>query len=448
MSIKGTYKNIAPTSGQFLPEGVKEGADDLIEILEGYYKWADKDGNFQKESKLLADSFSYTTASDNYIPVFKDTLLRLFPDKHKSITKHLLKFSKAFYAERGTPESYEFLFKAIWGEDVTINNPSDFILRSSDGIWISKKIMRIDNVDFNIDNCNIHGKTSKARAYITEYVIHKEYTELVLENISKSFYDEEIIEFYKPNNADSIGKSRTILSITGYDIINPGKGYSPGQEVSMIAPGDGHGFKIKISAVNSLDGSIIAFDILNQGAGYINSLPTLDLTNPYLFAPDAKIASDTKVEFSKEFAVVKLTQSSMYDSPGYYETPKSLLSDNWKLFDGEYYQEFSYEIETELDINVFYDTVMTLLHPAGSAMFYKKINNAQSADITLYNKTDFDVTSEYIKDTKLRYSMPDTILPRYGRAAAIYGENIEYEAYTGVENLNVSRYNDPNAIYS
>ena len=70
--IKGKHKAISITAGQFIPEGVKDIALELEVLLKAYYEWSEQTGEFQKESKVLADSFSYHTADDNYLLAFKD----------------------------------------------------------------------------------------------------------------------------------------------------------------------------------------------------------------------------------------------------------------------------------------------------------------------------------------------------------------------------------------
>lgn len=437
--IHSKYKKLSINSDQFIPEGVKDNSAKLEEILKAYYEWAELDGNFHKESKVLAESFTYTNASDNYIQMFKDTLLRLFPDKHKSILKHLLKFSKSFYESRGTPESYEFFFRAIWDVDVKINNPSDYILKSSDGTWVTRKLMRVDTVNFDTTYCIIRGKSSNSSAVIIDRIDADEFTELVIENVIGNFNIDELVEFYSNSENKIVGMSRTLPSIISYKIINPGLGYSNNKLIFVKNVNAGRDFNIEINTTDYNTGAIISLSIKNRGTGYLYEMPDLELDNLYLFRTNA---------IYKEPAVIELVEGVIYNEPGYYDTPKSMLSDIWKLADGNYHQEFSYEIETELPLEEFYKPVMELLHPAGTKMFYKYMRTLESSNYTLSSLTEYTTLTEYIKDRKLRYSAINADVPRFGRGG-LFGNDIQFTSESDISSaITVKKYGDTDAKYS
>lgn len=437
--ISSKYKKLSVNSGQFIPEGVRDNSTNLEEILKAYYEWTELDGNFYKESKVLSESFTFTNASDNYMPMFKETLLRLFPDKHKSILKHLLKFSRSFYESRGTPESYEFFFRAIWDVDVKINNPSDYILRSSDGVWVNRKLMRIDNITTNINSCIIRGKSSGAGAVVVDTNNTEFFSELDVENITGEFIPDEIIEFYSNIENKVIATSRTISSIVSYKIVDPGAGYSNDKLIFVYHSEYGKDFSIKISATDYNTGAIVSLSILDQGRDYLYSLPELELDNLYLFRPNV---------INKKEAVIELIEGVIYNKDGYYETPKSFLSDNWKISDGNYYQEFSYEIETPLPLEEFYKPVMDLLHPAGTKMFYKRLTGVEVGGYDISSTTDYITTTEHVKDKKLRYSAPNSNITRFGETM-ILSDNIKFVSDSDITTvINVKKYGDADAKYS
>lgn len=437
--ISSKYKKLSLNSEQFIPEGVRDNSVKLEEILKAYYEWTETDGNFYKESKVLAESLSFYTASDNYMPMFKETLLRLFPDKHKSILKHLLKFSKSFYESRGTPESYEFLFRAVWDVDVKINNPSDYILRSSDGVWVNRKLMRIDSINVNINSCIIHGKTSGGRAVVSGINTTELFTEVDVENITGTFIPDEVIEFHSNIENKIIATSRTIASIISYKIVDPGAGYNNDKLIFVKTSDYGQDFSIKINTTDYNTGAIASLSILNQGSGYLYSLPELELDNIYLFRPNYK---------NRSIAVIELIEGVIYNKDGYYETPKSLLSDNWKISDGNYYQEFSYEIETELPLEEFYKPVMDLLHPAGTKMFYKRLTGVNAGGLTTTAYSAYTTCTEYVKDKKLRYSAPNSNITRFGEDL-ILNDNIKFTSENDITTvINVKKYGDVDAKYS
>lgn len=59
---------------------------------------------------------------------------------------------------------------------------------------------------------------------------------------------------------------------------------------------------------------------------------------------------------------------------GYYKQKGGFLSDQKKLFDGVYYQNFSYEIISKIMLNKYKDMILNIAHPAGMAMFGKLVH--------------------------------------------------------------------------
>ena len=382
MYINSKHKDISINAGQFIPAGIRESAKDFETILEAYYKWTEEEGQFNHEAKALVDAYDYRTASDDYLPHFKDTLLRLFPNTNKAVLRHLLKFSKIFYKNRGTPESYEFLFKAVWDEDVKLSFPSNNILKTSNGVWEQRILMKVDTsvLKDSLKNMTLVGTTSKARALVSDVKsIVGNTTELILESISSDFLPDETVSIYKDNLlSEKIGKTRIIATLGAYDITIPGKGYRAGAKISLVddVNSDGTNFSAEIFSVNS-DGEIISIIINNPGQDYLYYLPTLNLTDAFLY--DTNLPKDTR-----KTANITLKFTANYTEPGRYIELKSALSDNFKLHDGDYYQDYSYVLETKLEKEIIYQPVMDILHPAGTKMFYKRLFNEFSENYTDY----------------------------------------------------------------
>lgn len=60
--------------------------------------------------------------------------------------------------------------------------------------------------------------------------------------------------------------------------------------------------------------------------------------------------------------------------PGQYTTNKGFISEpDVKIQDSLLYQPFAYQLTSELDISVFYDTVKKLIHPAGTNLFSNRV---------------------------------------------------------------------------
>lgn len=404
--IPGKSKKISHKAGQFIPMAVRDSAVDLERLLTAYYEWSESAGQFGIESKKLLDNFSHRTADSKFLQHFKDSLLRMFPDISDELLRHLLKFSRVFYRQRGTPESYQFLFKALWGDDtLELTYPSNYILKSSDGVWGTSELIQLDmsnvNEEFNIEGTLLVGRNSGTRAYVSRI---KDFTEddmrLVLELnfVSGDFNVDEDVDIYADTDATKLINTVPIIPVLGdYEIVNPGKGYMSGRTISIETPGDGTDLKVKLSGVDSFTGGITTLDIIEPGVGYKNKVPTLNLDDVYLY--DVTLPN-------REIAEINITFTANYEGPGNYIEKKSLLSDLWKLRDGDYYQEYSYVINTKVDRNKVMGPVKELLHPAGMAVFYKRSFDAADLNYEDLSDSYFTATSHFAtkSDRLMRYS--------------------------------------------
>lgn len=403
------HKLISPTAGSLIPEALRSDTIDLERLLKAYYEWSESAGGFTKESKLLLENFSYKTADEAFLKMFKESLLRLFPEMDNELLRHLLKFSKSFYAQRGSVDSYEFLFKALWGDStVSLTYPSEYILRSSDGHWHERQLIQLDVSHENLDTLStelsgtlLYGETSESRAFINDIInIDKEHgiATVHISNVLGNFLIDEVLSIYGDIHMSELKTQVRPIAVVGdYNILNPGLGYIPDREISIQTEGDGKGFRVKISGVDGIDGKITSLDIIDTGINYFSKMPTLDLSDIYLF----DVTQTTRKAASIQFKLV-----ANYKESGSYLEEKSLLSDKWKLRDGEYYQEYSYVINTKIDKNKVMPVVNELLHPAGLAAFHKKTYD--SADTVYVNLSDsyYSSTSKFTKKTDglARYS--------------------------------------------
>ena len=56
-------------------------------------------------------------------------------------------------------------------------------------------------------------------------------------------------------------------------------------------------------------------------------------------------------------------------APGYYSSTKGFLSADKYIQDSDYYQGFSYEVQSSLDLTKYADMVKTITHVAGTKLF-------------------------------------------------------------------------------
>ena len=110
------------------------------------------------------------------------------------------------------------------------------------------------------------------------------------------------------------------------------------------------------SVAQSGNGSISTLQILNSGLGYVNN-ETVTLTSQ-----DGLNSASGKANVATQGVGTK-----------YYNSSRGFLSDNKYLHDGDFYQNFSYEIRTSIPLDEYFDTVKNVLHVAGKKLFGRMV---------------------------------------------------------------------------
>lgn len=221
----------------------------LIRFLQIYYRWIEQNTT-ARDIPLLND---VDTTSPYFLEYFKQTFLPLFPKDALTDQTKLLKIARQLYTNKGIPDSFRFLFRAIYNVDVDIFFTKDAILKPSDGKWIVSKSVKLNTLDpifLTIANLKVFGLYSKASASIESCGINGIFTELFLSNIFRSFQSGEPVKILDAQNHDvyqyggalytsNIPVGATLLttniisSIVGVDIDpnNLGLGYKVGDPV-------------------------------------------------------------------------------------------------------------------------------------------------------------------------------------------------------------------------
>jgi len=188
----------------------------------------------------------------------------------------------------------------------------------------------------------------------------------------------------------------------------------------------------------------------NVGAnGAISGIRILDSGFSYKDGESVTIASSGRSLSTAGVGTISLRGDA--NSEGYYATSKGHLSSKrGYLQDGEYYQEFSYEIISALSLNKYKDVALKLVHPSGQRLYGKySVQSNVSLDIivTSNNKkrlrangsisitnSTFNVTGTGTQLTS-SYANGDTLMIEYGNKQ-FYSTVINIVSSNTVANLN------------
>lgn len=125
------------------------------------------------------------------------------------------------------------------------------------------------------------------------------------------------------------------------------------------------GINAVVSAnVQAGEGAITALEVIDSGFGYVQDSAVSGISE------DGLRSVSLKVNLGKQGV-----------SEGYYNSMKSFVSSDKYLQDGEYYQEYSYEILSRLPFNKYADVLKKALHVAGTKAFGSVVMSSNNQSI-------------------------------------------------------------------
>lgn len=84
------------------------------------------------------------------------------------------------------------------------------------------------------------------------------------------------------------------------------------------------------------------------------------------------------------------TVSTHGKATGYYKSSSGFLSDDKYLYDGDYYQDFSYEIRSPITLDRYSDMLKNILHVSGTKSFSSILMSAAISSETTHMSTDLE----------------------------------------------------------
>lgn len=222
--------------------------------------------NVLRASGNLQNYKNFELSIDKYFEYLQDELYSSLPATVVGDKRLLASKFKQFFESRSNEESYRFLFKLLYNENVEFYYPGEDILRVSDGNFDKPQILRtvVTPDIFDFLNQTVRGETSGALGNIVDIKVFNlgstEVAEMTLKLVSGTFRGNEQIT----NIDDETLTGNTYGMITGFTINDAGSGYEVGDEVTIT--GDGSQARVFVSSIS--DAPINALKVNEIGHGY------------------------------------------------------------------------------------------------------------------------------------------------------------------------------------
>lgn len=199
-----------------LPEFVRSSGDyqTFVAFIQAYYEWMEqqdigdsKEGVIYGTQNLLnyqdVDYKEPGESFNKFIDYYINDFLPNFPTTALTDKTKLVKIAKKLYEIKGTPASYQFLFRALYNSDAEIFLTRDAVFKASDGKWYVSKSLRLatnDETFLSIQNLRIIGLTSKSIATVERGIQVGNRIELYISDIERLFQSGEDIQVVDNNN--------------------------------------------------------------------------------------------------------------------------------------------------------------------------------------------------------------------------------------------------------
>ena len=360
-----------------------------------YFEYLEQSGNPIE----YANSFLDNTDSTNETALYWDKILADIGwklDLPSTIQKRIfVLFVRDYYLSRGTKQSLKFLFRLLYSEDVDVYYPRDDMLVLSNAEYTHNTIM----VASDISDYNTFRKLSnsaKGFGLIGEGVISK--SKMIVDNVVRSrgyiimtvsatdtfipgesikLYSNDVVAFVQniPHYEITPSAKTTPSSTPKFNhanIIERNSG-----EIEDIVVHDNTGYT-EIVKTEPSNGFFATFDgnkiTIHSKGRQFKSLPNVRCGNAIMSAVSATIGVPKKVECEEpnlsnietEFDVV---EKAVFTTPGKWTNDNHILGIDCVVTDSNYYQQFSYRIDSTVSRPEYEHIVKDEIHPAGVLMF-------------------------------------------------------------------------------
>jgi hypothetical protein len=130
---------------------------------------------------------------DRFIDYFRDEFMYLIPGNILADKRNIVKHIKDFYQAKGTENSFRFLFRILFNEELEFYYPKVDLFRTSDARWFTQNIMKITTTGKTFDYLNrqligVHsGATAKVESVTQQIIPQGTISTLTLSSIDGTF---------------------------------------------------------------------------------------------------------------------------------------------------------------------------------------------------------------------------------------------------------------------
>jgi hypothetical protein len=271
-------------SSQF-PQFIRESEDysKFVSFVEAYYQWMEQEKGISDYSKNILNYRDIDETVDEFIRYFINDFLPYFPQDALIDKKKAIKVARTLYDSKGTPASYQFLFRILFNSDFEVFNTSDAVLKASAGSWYISKSLKILSGDVNFldtQNLLIFCETTKAFATIENATkTQPDRIQVFISTINRTFQSGEFVRILDGNFQDVLFngqplRAKIIGEVNQIAINQEKRGvlYQKGDPVIVygaLSPGTANANSAIAEVDKTSTGSIQRINVVKGGWGFL-----------------------------------------------------------------------------------------------------------------------------------------------------------------------------------
>lgn len=276
-------KFISPFVSQQFPAFYRDQGKNFVAFVRAYYEWMEQAGGTVRESRSLLDYADIDSTTDQFIEYFKSQYIQSLPDSSLVDKRLLIKNVLDLYRSKGSPRAVELLFRVVFGEDIELYVPNEYVFRPSDNTWKVPRYIEVtshprlnDLVGTQIQNV---GNTAVAIVETVSKRIVGGRTINVLEitPVRGVFTRSDRVYQTSGESISAVESVSVTGSLTAIAISQGGRDFAVGDFLDVL--GSGREATARVSAVSDAFAGALNFTIADGGSGYTtNAVVTVKST--------------------------------------------------------------------------------------------------------------------------------------------------------------------------
>lgn len=265
-------KFISPFIAQQFPSFYRDQGPNFIAFVKAYYEWLEQSNNAVGHARLLLDHNDIDDTEEQFLKYFKNQYLLSIPENVAVDKRLMLKHIQDLYKSKGSKRAIELLFRLVYGEDVEIYIPNEYIFRPSDNIWkVPQYIETTSSLDLKLligtEIKNVSNNATAIVDNVSQRVVGGRTINILEITPTKGTFlrGEQILQQYGTDvtSADNVFITG---SLTAVAVAAGGRDYSVGDILKIT--GAGIEGKARVSSISNNFSGALSFSIIDGGSGY------------------------------------------------------------------------------------------------------------------------------------------------------------------------------------